>query len=164
MSGRKRSALELAGHPGKRQVTKATFDKWQRQQEKEHQTVSWLRCNLDHDNRHATALYCSVCWEHKDNLQSMRSFSTAWITGSSNCKVSNAIDQATSEVHKVVMAQKRVNKIRASGGSAALLSEIRCCLSTLDDVTKAQMEKKFGFALLWQNKAFLLSSIQLCST
>ena len=115
MARRKCSAPELAGRPGKRQVTKATFDKWQKQHEKEHQTVSWLCCELDHDNSHVTALYCSVCWEHKDNLQSMRSFSTAWITGSSNCKVSNVIDHATSKVHKVAMARKRVNKIRASG-------------------------------------------------
>ena len=48
----------------------------------------------------------------------MRSFSTAWITGSSNCKVSNIIDHATSEVHKV------------------------------DDVTKAQMEKKFNLCFV----------------
>ena len=78
----------------------------------------------------------------------MRSFSTACITGSSNCKVNNIIDHATSKVHIVAMAQKRANKIRASRGCAALPSEIGRCLSTLDDVTKAQMEKKFNLCFV----------------
>ena len=78
----------------------------------------------------------------------MRSFSTACITGSSNCKVNNIIDHATSKVHIVAMAQKRANKIRASRGCAALPSEIGRCLSTLDDVTKAQMEKKFDLCFV----------------
>ena len=31
----------------KRQITKATFEKWQKEHEIEQQTLSWLRCDLD---------------------------------------------------------------------------------------------------------------------
>ena len=31
----------------KQQITKATFEKWQKEHEIEHQTLSWLRCDLD---------------------------------------------------------------------------------------------------------------------
>lgn len=30
----------------RRQTTKATFEKWQKQYEIEHQTLSWLQCDL----------------------------------------------------------------------------------------------------------------------
>ena len=35
----------------KRQVTKATFEKWQQEHERDHQTLSWLRCELERDKR-----------------------------------------------------------------------------------------------------------------
>ena len=80
----------------KRQVTKATFDKWQHEYEKDHQTLSWLRCDLELDKRHVASLYCAVCRKYEDSLQSLKSFLRAWITGSTNQKASNVLDYAAS--------------------------------------------------------------------
>ena len=33
-----------------RQVTKATFDKWQRDNDRDHQTLAWLCCKLERNN------------------------------------------------------------------------------------------------------------------
>ena len=107
MAGRKRGseiAIDGPSKTSKRQVTKATFEKWQQEHEKDHQTLSWLRCDLERDDRHVASLYCAVCREYQDHLLSLKSFSRAWITGSTNQKVSNVIDHATSEVHGVAMA------------------------------------------------------------
>ena len=127
----------------KRQVTKAIFEKWQQEHEKDHQTLSWLCCDLERDDRYVASLYCAVCREYQDRLLSLKSFSRAWITGSTNQKVSNVIDHATSEVHGVAMARKRAEAAKASGISAVLSSPIGRCLSTLDSTTQARMEKKF---------------------
>ena len=55
MAGRKRARCsdEPSTKSAKRQVTKATFEKWQREHERDHQTLSWLRCELERDRRHA---------------------------------------------------------------------------------------------------------------
>ena len=148
MAGRKRCASdrETAGPSrkhSKRQVTKATFDKWQQEYEREHQTLSWLRCNLERDKRHVASLHCAVCKKYEDSLLSLKSFSRAWISGTTNQKVSNVIDHATSEVHHVAMTRTRADTAKASGGSAALSSTIGRCLSTLDSDTRARMERKF---------------------
>lgn len=45
----------------KRQITKSTFEKWQRDHEKEHQTLSWLPCDLDAKGTHVVLLYCAAC-------------------------------------------------------------------------------------------------------
>ena len=50
MTGRKHSqepASASSSKKAKRQVTKATFSKWQREHDREHQTLSWLRCRMD---------------------------------------------------------------------------------------------------------------------
>ena len=146
MAGRKRCASEVAGpskKASKRLVTKATFDKWQQEFEREHQTLSLLRCDLQQDKRLVASLYCAVCKTYEDSLQSLKSFLRAWITGFTNQKVSNVLDHANSEVHKVAMTKKRADAVKASGGSAVQSSTIGRCLSALDSATRARMEKKF---------------------
>ena len=78
MAGHKWCASEAAGPSrkvSKCQVTKATFDKWQHEYEKDHQTLSWFRCDLERDKRHVASLYCAVCRKYEDSLQSLKSFS-----------------------------------------------------------------------------------------
>ena len=141
MAGRKRPCS--ASEPGpskKRQVTKATFEKWQQEHEREHQTLSWLRCKLDMD---VASLYCDVCRKYEGNLESLKNFSRVWFSGSTNQKVSNVLDHATSEVHKAAMVRLRADSVKASGGSVVLTSAIGRCMSTLDRDTRVRMERKF---------------------
>ena len=45
----------------KRQVAVSTFEKWQRNYDRDHQTLSWLRCDTDKADRNLVALlWCSV--------------------------------------------------------------------------------------------------------
>ena len=96
------------------------------------------------------------CRKYLDSLQSLKSFSRAWITGSTNYKVSNVSEHATSEVHRVAMTRQRVDAAKASGGSAALSSTIGRCLSTLDSGTRARMARKFDlcFVMVKQSISF----------
>ena len=149
MAGRKRTCSVEDGDAGpskksgKRQVTKSTFEKWQHEHEREHQTLSWLRCELERDKRHVVTLYCAVCRKYESSLQSLKNFTRAWITGSTNQKVSNVLDHATSEVHKVAMTRMQADTAKVRGGSAVLTTAIGRSMSTLDSETQARMRQKF---------------------
>ena len=88
-------------------------------------------------------LYCAVCKKYEDSLQSLNSFSRAWIIGSMNHKVSNVLNHAASQVHRVAMTRKRANDAKVSSRSAVLPSTIGRCMVTLDSETRAWMEKRF---------------------
>ena len=99
MTGRKRCRQEPASasssKKAKLQVTKVTG----REHDRQHQTLSWLRCEMDRDNVHLASLHCALCKKYEGHLQSFKSFNAAWITGSTNQKVSNVLEHAGSEVH-----------------------------------------------------------------
>ena len=53
--------------PKRRKVTVTTFEKWQKQFDKEHQTLSWLCCCKDQSNRSlVSTLFCDVCRPYED--------------------------------------------------------------------------------------------------
>ena len=139
MAGRKRTSDSHSERPAKRQLTKATFDKWQQEHEKNHLTRSWLRCELQEDRRHVGSLRCDVCKKYKSNIESLRNFSIAWVTGSSNLKVSNVLEHAASEVHKVAMTRMHADAAKAKGVSVVLQMPIGRSLATMDEGTRQQV-------------------------
>ena len=59
MASRKRTAAEKLGESSKkakRQVTVATFNKWKSQFERKHETLLWLRCDEDVDDKTLVAV------------------------------------------------------------------------------------------------------------
>ena len=50
----------------KRQVSVGTFKKWQLQQEKEHSTLSWLRCT--EQDKFVDTLWCETCRTFEDKI------------------------------------------------------------------------------------------------
>ena len=90
MAGRKRlvasgSSSSSSSKKPKRQVSVATFDKWRREYERDYQAMSWLRCDVDQQNKSLVAqLWCDACRNHEGAITGMKNFSKAWITGSSN--------------------------------------------------------------------------------
>ena len=109
MATRKRkepsSSLETSGKKeAKWKVSKETFQKWQRTYEKEHQTLSWLRTEMDCENKFlVSTLWCVDCRQYEAKVCGHKSFSSVRIDGSSNHKTSNVTDHAKSEPHKAAM-------------------------------------------------------------
>ena len=77
----------------KRQTTKSTFEKWQREHEKENQRLSWLRCDLDTKGTLMVSLYCATCRKYVDNLRSLKTLGV----GSTNQRTSNLTNHASSD-------------------------------------------------------------------
>ena len=124
----------------KRQIMKATFEKWQKENDMEHQTLSWLRCDFDAKGAHVVSLYCTICRKY---VRSLKIFRRDWIVGSTNQRTSNLIDHATSDAHKVAMAKLKLECSRASGEPAATSTTIGRLLSSMDDETRERMARKF---------------------
>ena len=60
----------------KRRISMNTFEKWQRQFNREHETLSWLRCTKDKQNRSLVEfLWCEVCRKYESRICSSKNFS-----------------------------------------------------------------------------------------
>ena len=133
----------------KRQLTVATFQKWQRIHEQEHQALTWLRCKRNRSNSTVVdSLFCEVCKIFEDNIRGMRNFSSTWISGSTNLRTSNMFDHASSEQHKAAMQRLRVNNAKASNQSIVTYAPIAKSLLNMEASVKAKMKYKFDICYL----------------
>ena len=102
------SSDSCSSAPKRRKVTVTAFEKWQKQFDKEHQTLSWLRCCKDQSNRSlVSTLFCDVCRLYEDKIEGMRNYSPVWVNGSANQKTSNIIDHAKSDQHAASLSYQR---------------------------------------------------------
>ena len=98
----------------KRQVGMSTCEKWQREFDREYQSLLWLRCDKDEANRSLVAtLYCKVCRQFEDRIRGMCNFSSAWVTGTTNHRTSNVLDHAKSDQHIASMSRLREERAKA---------------------------------------------------
>lgn len=129
-----------AGKCPKRQVTVNTFLKWQSSLEREHQTISWLRYDVDKMNRTLVdTLWCEACRKNEERIIGMKNYSGVWIKGSTNHKTSSVVDHAKSDQHKAAMIHVR----KASNQPIKTYSPIARSLLTMDETTQKRMERKF---------------------
>jgi len=139
----------------KRQVTYSTFLRWQTEKEKEHQTMSWLRCDKD-SKKYVEQLWCATCRQFEDKIRRVKNFSPAWINGSSNQKVSNVVDHAKSDQHKLSMTLLRTQRAKAMNKPLTSYAPVAKSLLVMDKALEKKMGKKFDicFALAKENLAF----------
>ena len=130
------------------------FHKWQSQQEKEHKTLSWLRC--DKRQNHVETLGCETCRRFKDKIRGAKNFSTAWITGSTNQKLSNVLDHGRSEQHKSLMYLLRAEQAKASNTPLTVYAPITKSLLSMDKCLQEKMSKMFDicYVLAKENMSF----------
>ena len=127
-----------------RQVSIKTFKHWQTQYEREYQSLSWLRCQVDEtDSSLVKSLTCVLCTKYESAICGLKNYSNAWITGSKNQRCSNVLDHAKSEQHKVAMNRHRVDKAKASQMSITSYSTIAQSILKMDRALKAKMTRKF---------------------
>ena len=119
MSAKKKRAAPLstfaASKKQKRTVTITTFKKWQTQLEREHQTLSWLRCDINKECRDLVdVLWCDACRKHERSITGMKNFSRSWLEGSSNHKTSNIVDHSNSDQHRAAMIRVHAEAAKAT--------------------------------------------------
>ena len=62
---------QTAAKKTRRSVSLATFSKWQRELNKEYESLVWLKCEKDSATGSVVALFCEVCRKYKDRIQSL---------------------------------------------------------------------------------------------
>ena len=108
-----------------RQVSINTFKHLQTQYEREYQSLSWLRCQVDEtDSSLVKSLTCALCTKYESAICGLKNFSNAWIIGLKNQRCSNVLDHAKSKQDIVAMNRHRVDKAKASQVSITSYSTI----------------------------------------
>ena len=155
MSSRKRSADSAATASfKKRKVTVTTFNKWKREFDREHNTLSWLCCDVSaEDKTLVEVLRCEVFTKHEGAMTAMKNFSKVWITGSSNQKTSNSFDHATSKQHRAAMVRVRADAARASNQPVTSYAPIARSLLVMDEAVQRRMKTKFDICFVMAKKS-----------
>ena len=118
----------------KRKVTVSTFNKWRMQFERDHNTLSWLHCDVQKEDKMIVeTLWCEVCTKHENVITGMKNISKAWISGLSNQKTSNVVDHTTGKQHCAAMVRVRADVARASNQPLTSYSPITCSLLVMDE-------------------------------
>ena len=148
MADRKRSGSlgesSSCSKRSKRQVTVATCEKWQREFDRDYQTLLWLRCDVDTANRSLIdTLWCDVCRTYQAKIQYNRNFSAVWVTGLTNHKSSNVVDHGKSEQHIACMAYMRADSAKARDEPVESYAPIARSLLRMDDSEKEKLKRKF---------------------
>ena len=118
--------ISSAPEAKKRRVSYDTFTKWQRDYDRELQTLTWLDCQseFDHGKKVVTKLSCSVCAKYRDKIKGRKNFSDKWIMGAESLRTSNIKDHAQCEQHKHAMTLRRKEQAQSKGFGAASYAPI----------------------------------------
>ena len=143
------SSATTPAKEAKRQVAVSMFERWQRNYDRDHQTLSWLRCDTDKADRNLMALlWCLACRDYQDKICSMKNYSSAWITGTENQRTSNVLDHVACDQHKAAMSHLRTAQAKASGEPVTSYAPIARALLMLDEPERARMRRKFDVCYL----------------
>ena len=113
----------------------------------------------DHDKSLVSTLWCVVCRQYKTRICRLKNFSRAWIDGSSNHKMSNITDHASSEPHKAAMMHFHKDQAKSRNDPVTSYSPIARSLlsSSMDPAVRERVKKKFeiSFVLAKEHITFL---------
>ena len=145
----------------RRQVSKETFLRWQRTYEKNYQSMMWLRAEIDDKDRSVVStLWCVVCWEYETRIRGSKTFSWAWIKGSSNHKTSNIIDHTDSEPNKTAIMYFHRDQAKSRNEAITSYSPIAHSLlspTPMDPDARERVKKKIdtSYVLAKEHRFFL---------
>ena len=93
-----------------------------------------LKCDREELDRNLmSTLWCDVCRRHKENLQGMRNYTGVWVSGSTNHKMSNIADHASSDQHLAPMQCLDIECKRARDIPQVDYSPIIQCMTRLNE-------------------------------
>ena len=127
----------------RRQLTIGTFVKWQREHNKDLQTISWLHCDTDEKGTHVVTLNCCICKRYEEKLVSLKNFRRDWIDGCTNHSKSCLTDHAKSDIHKTAMMHWKTTLAKRAGESHVATTPVGQLLSSIDaSVNSRENDKK----------------------
>ena len=166
MAGRKRASASYSStvecsqveKKDRRQITVRTFEKWQGQYNTPHESLTWLRCDKDPNDRSlVSVLWCEPCRKYEARIRGQKSFSNAWIQGTSNQRTSSVIDHANSNQHKAAMSYLKSDLAKANNEPVMSFSTIARSLMNMDTATRERMKRKFDICYVMAKEGMAFS-------
>ena len=109
--------------------------------------LTWLCC--DKQQRYVKSLWCETCRQFQDDrIHGTKNFSAAWITGSTNQKLSNVLNHACSNQHKLSMSLLRVEQAKGTNRPVTTYPSIAQSLLSMDRLLRERMGKKFDICYM----------------
>ena len=132
----------------KRRVEYGTFQKWRRDLDSEHQTLTWLDCLSvkEHGKVVVTHLNCKTCTEFVEKIKGRKNFSHRWIVGAESVRISNVRDHAKMEQHLHAMGLFKKKQAESSGLSTSDYAPIAKAFNKLPDDEREKLKLKFDIA------------------
>ena len=121
--------------------------------------LTWLCC--DKQQRYVKSLWCETCRQFQDDrIHGTKNFSAAWITGSTNQKLSNVLNHACSNQHKLSMSLLRVEQAKGTNRPVTrTLRQLRAYCPWIDCFGR-EWGRSLTFATCWQRRTYPFVSIQ----
>ena len=144
----KRAEAITGPDPKRRKVSYDTFTKWQRDLDKNFQTVTWLECQCENDfgKKIVSKISCSLCKKYHNYIRGRKNFSEKWITGAESLRTSNIRDHAQSEQHKHALSLLKKEQARIEGVSCTSYAPIAKSLHKLSSVEHERLRRKFDIS------------------
>ena len=145
MAGRKRASASYSSNvecsqsakKDRRQITIRTFERWQGQYNTPHESLTWLLCDKDPNDRSlVSVLLCEPCRKYEARIRRQKNFSTAWIQGTPNLRTSSVVDHANSNQHKAGMSFLKVDLAKANNEPVMSFSTLARSLMNMDAATR----------------------------
>ena len=129
----------------KRKVLYSTYQKWRRDFDRAHSTITWLGCEteMSEGKRVVVCLNCSVCSKYKDRIMGRRNYSNRWIVGADSVRTSNIRDHAHSDQHCHAMSLRLREQAAARGECSSSYAPIAAALSSMSDEKRVVLRRKF---------------------
>ena len=89
-----------------RRLTCSTVEKWKRQDLAQYEAESWLIYDEEKTTKgqYCIALKCNACIQFESIIRNRPKFSRAFIDGSTNFRLTNVVDHAKSDTHKIAFS------------------------------------------------------------
>lgn len=87
-------------------LTRLTVEKWKHNDLAQYEADTWLDYDTSktETGKYCTVLKCKVCTQFQSSIEKRKNFSRAFIDGSTNFRLTNVIDHANSDMHKIALS------------------------------------------------------------
>ena len=132
----------------KRRVEYATFQKLQRDLDREYQTMTWLDCSSEKERgkKVVVQLKCKVCNDFVEKIRGSKNFIEKWIVGADSVRVSNVRDHAQNDQHTHSMSLLKKKQAESAGLGPSGYAPIAQAFNKLPDGEREKLKLKFDIA------------------
>ena len=143
----------------KRRVEHATFLKWKHDLDREHQTLSWLKCDCAVESGKKVVFKLGLYAIRRED-KSRKNFSSKWIAGADLVRISNVRDHAHNDQHTHAMSLLKKQRALSAHLVPSSYAPIAQAFARPSDEEREKLRAKFDIAYFVGVKIFRSRNIR----